>query len=216
MGTYTLDQNGTLYLAPMPFISIRSDTFALQKSIYYIDTITGQLQKWMSIDEVTATPSDPYGIVSLVYDCDDHSLWVGAIDGSTYDTARGRIYHIDIATRRILQRYRGIDPLSLQILHTSHGKYLMAGSAKDGGLYVFDIGDGSIDSTPVLALDLESFDEHIRKIRIIGNNLIRIETIPFSYTLITRTASHDRAVYDYRWIPLEDHWQKISQTPKTK
>ncbi len=53
----------------MPMISIEKDTFEAQHWIYEMDR-KGDLTKWLRIDEVVPSNSNPYGIISLDYDCD--------------------------------------------------------------------------------------------------------------------------------------------------
>jgi len=186
-GGYTLDRVGDMYLAPMPFISVKATTFNLQKNIYKLNSQTGKLSIWLTIDEVKASSNNPFGIISLVYDCDDNSLWVSAIDESDYFHSRGIIYHIDIASKQILQRLSGVDALSLQLIYTQKGKYLLAGLANRNELVAYKIQKHRVLDKPIKLLSLPDNNEHIRKISIIGQNLLRLQTIPFSYTLIAQT-----------------------------
>ncbi len=206
LGTYTLDRKGNIYLAPIPFISISPHTFELQRNVYKVDTDTGELSIWMHFDEVHPDGHNPYGVVAIVYDCDDDSLWVSTIDESDYRHQRGVIYHIDTKTRKILQRSEGFDALSLQILHTNMGKLLLAGSAKDGGLYAFTVENGSLKTDTVKLLDMPASNERIRKIKIRGHNHLELQSIPFTYTLIAQTANDDRTHYDAYYDEKNHHW----------
>ncbi len=210
-GTYSLDGKGNLYLAPMPYISISDKTFELQQNIYRLDSISGQLSVLMHIDDVRAGAENPYGIYSLVYDCDDHSLWVAAIDETDYQTQKGVIYHIDVDSKTELQRFEGFDAITLNLLKTNHGKFLLAGSAKDDGLYAFDIKQQRIADSPRKLLSLASAEEHIRKIKIKPNNHLELQAIPFSYTLIAETSTQYRSIYEASWDDSQNHWIAIKQ-----
>jgi hypothetical protein len=207
-GTYTIDRQGNIYLVPMPFISIDKETFAWQKSLYRIDTRTGKLDKWIDFDEITAKADNPYGLSAIVYDCQDDTLWVAALDRSDYRKERGRIYHIDIKTGKVIGKIEGIDALSLELASDSLGerRYLLIGSARRNTLYLYDIKKRNTHA-PVKVFELPQEQERIRKIRVTGMNRLLIETIPFSYSLITASSEQDRAVYDVaydkngrRWI----------------
>jgi len=208
-GGYALDRVGDMYLAPMPFISVKATTFNLQKNIYRLDSQTGKLAIWKTIDEVKASSSNPFGIISLVYDCDDNSLWVSAIDESDYFHSRGVIYHIDIASKQILQKLSGVDALSLQLLYSSTGKYLLAGLANKNRLIAYKIEKDKLLDRAITLLELPNSDEHIRKISIVGQNLLRLQTIPFSYNLIAQTDNEQsiRRNYNAFWDTKSSKWE---------
>lgn len=207
LGTYTLDEEGNLYLAPMPYISISSDTFELQKNIYKLDSKTGNLAQFMHFDDVIPGQDNPYGVYTLVFDCEDKTLWVAAIDETDYQSQKGIIYHINPVTRQIIHRIEGFDAITLNILFSTTGKYLLAGSAKDSGLYAFKINDGSPPLTPVKLLELPDANDHIRKIKIKANNHLELQAIPFSYTLIAESSKKYRNIYDAFWNKTDLHWK---------
>ncbi|MCH9739580.1 MAG: hypothetical protein K0U38_01880 [Epsilonproteobacteria bacterium] len=207
--SYILDPEGNMYLTPMPYISVKPTTFNLQKNIYRLDSHSGRLAIWMGIDEVKADSNNPFGIISIDYDCDDHTLWVSAIDETDYTTQRGVIYHIDVKSKEILQRVEGIDALSLKLLHTEQGKYLLAGSARENILYAYEINNAKLSTTPKKVLELPDANEHIRKILVRGKNHLELQTIPFSYTLIAQTVEQGgiRTNYDAKWDELLSLWE---------
>jgi len=204
--TYTLDEKGNIYLVPMPFISIRPTTFNLQKNIYKLDTKTGKLSIFMHFEDVLPSADNPFGINAITYDCEDHTLWVATIDESDYQSQKGVIYHIDLKTKNILQKVEGFDVLTLQILKTSKGKYLLAGSARDNGLYAYRIETRQLRSPPEKLLTLLSDNEHIRKIKIKGKDHLELQAIPFSYALIAQTAKKDRIYYNVSWNKKLHKW----------
>jgi len=197
--TYTLDEQGNLYLVPMPFISIRPTTFNLQKNIYKLDTKTGKLSIFMHFEDVIPSANNPFGVNAITYDCDDHTLWVAAIDESDYQSQKGVIYHVDPGTKEIVQRIEGVDVLSMALIKSSKGKFLLVGSARDNALYAYTVKNGQAEKIPEKLLVLPSVNEHIRKIKIKGRNQFELQAIPFSYTLIAQTAKKDRIYYDVFW-----------------
>lgn len=206
-GTYTLDKDGNLYLVPMPFVSIEEHTFEYQKNLYKIDTLSGKLDVFMSFDDVKASNSNPYGLSAIAYDCKSDRFYISAIDESTYDKAKGVIYVVDRKSKKILQKVDGFDALSLSILEDEqHHKYLLAGSARDNALYSYEITNQGLKSKPTKLLEVPTATKHIRKIRIKSKNMLELELIEFSYSLV---ASSD-AQAKYR-----EHYQAIYDT-KTK
>ena len=212
--TYALDEQGNVYLVPTPFISIRSTTFSLQKKLFRLNTLTGKLSVFFDFDDVHPSERNPYGVNAIAYDCNDHTLWVGAIDESDYATQKGVIYHLDPHTRTILSRYEGFDALTLMRIDTSKGSFVLAGSARDNGLYAFAIDTNSQLGSPVRLLSIPSATERIRKIKSVGPNRLELQTIPFSYSLIAQTAENDRIYYDAQWYPDKQRWLLRKKSPK--
>jgi hypothetical protein len=207
--TYALDPKGNMYLSPMPFISIKAKTFEFQKNIYRLDSDTGSLSVWMTLDEVRSGEENPYGVIALEYDCDDHSLWIASVDKTDYQTKRGTLYHIDIVSKRIIQKVSGIDALSLKLLRSTYGKHLLYGSATESAMFLLKIEEGVLSSIPVKLFDLPQANEYIRKIRVGVKNHIKVETIPFSYSLVAQTTSKLRNYYEYVWDTKRKIWSEL-------
>ena len=206
-GTYTVDKTGNIYLVPMPFISIFPTTFNLQKNIYKLESKTGKLSLFMHFDDVMPNANNPYGIEAIVYDCEDDTLWIAAIDESDYQRQKGVIYHIDLRSKQVLQRVEGFDALSLQLLRSSQGKYLLAGSARESALYAFSLSKGILNEVPEKLLTLPNATEHIRKIKVKGKNRLELQSIPFSYALIAQTGHRDRTYYNAVWNEKQQQWK---------
>jgi len=200
---YALTPKGDMFLTPMPYISVKEKTFEFQKNIYKLDSNSGKLSIWMSLDDVIASSNNPYGVISVEYDCDDNSLWVSALDETDYRNSRGIIYHIDINTRKILEKVEAIDALTLKLIKSEKGKFLLAGMAKENALNAYAIVDKKLQKKPIKLLELDDSNEHIRKISVIGKNSLKIKSIPFSYSLIAQTQeSSIRKEYIFKWDEL--------------
>lgn len=212
--TYTLDRDGNIYLIPTPYISIYPTTFTLQTKLFRLDTTTGKVGIFMDFDDVHPSAGNPYGLSAATYDCDDHTLWIAAIDESDYRHQRGVIYHIDPRRKTILQRVEGFDALTLRLFHTNKGKFLLAGSARDNGLYAFAIDSKhGLSSRPQKLFALPDPNAHIRKIRVEGRNRLALQAISFSYSLVAQSAKEDRIHFLAKWSPGQQKWdvQKVSR-----
>lgn len=207
--TYAMTEQGDIFLAPTPFVSIKKTTFDLQKNIYKLDSQTGKISIFMHLDDVHPSPHNPYGINTLVYDCDDKTLWVAAIDETDYTTQRGVIYHIDIKTKTVLQKITGIDALTLRLLKGTKGKYLLVGAARENVLYAYKIRETQLLQKPEKLLTLNNANEYIRKIKVKGKNHIELQTIPFSYSLIAETSGKYRSLYDAKWNMASGRWNVV-------
>jgi len=209
--TYSVDEKGNVYLVPIPFISIRPTTFNLQKNIYKLDTQSGKISIFMHFEDVIPSAHNPYGINAITYDCDDKTLWVAAIDESNYQKQKGVIYHIDLHTKEVLQKVEGFDVLSMAIVKSKKGKYLLVGSARDNGLYAYNIDKGKLSIIAQKLFDLPVVNEHIRKIKVKGQNLLELQSIPFSYALIVQTSKQDRQKYSAKWDQNKENWSIVNK-----
>jgi hypothetical protein len=206
-GTYALDPQGNLYLAPMPFISIEPGTFEHQRTLYRMESGTGAISPLKRFDDVRPSARNPYGLVSLAYDCDDGTLWISSLDESDYRSQKGVIYHFDPKRGRILQELPGFDALTLALAHTSRGKFLLAGSARDNALYAFAIRKGRLQGPPARLLELPDPQLHIRRIRITGPDRLLLEAIPFSYSLVAEHSKRYRTLYRARRSHGQGEWK---------
>ncbi len=206
LGTYTIDKQGNLYLTPNPFISITPATFNLQKAIYKLSS-NGKLSRWMVLDEIAPNARNPYGLISIVFDCDDNSLYVSAIDKSDYKSAKGRIYHINPQTKEILQKIEGFDALTLALLKTiKNKKYLLAGSARDNGVYANKIINNRLQEDFIKLFELPNPELRVRKIKVVAKNTLLLEAIKFNYSLIAQTAQKQRVAYKAIFDPRSQKW----------
>ncbi len=208
MGTYTLSADTDIYLAPIPYISIRPTTFNLQNKIYKIDSNSGKLEIYKEFEDVKADANNPYGIVGVEYDCDDDTLWVSAIDRSDYTHARGRLYHVDLKTKKILAKKEGLDLLTLKVVYAKDGKYILAADARTPRVVAIKVSkDGIEDAVNVLSLPDPNL--RVRKIKPIDKDLIKLEAIPFNYTLVARSSNKNRVELKARYDKEKAIWSVI-------
>lgn len=201
-----MDSQGNLYLAPNPFISIKPETFNLQKAICKMDGVSGKLERWMVFDDVKPTPNNPYGVISVLFDCSDGTLWASAIDKSDFKGVKGRIYHIKPATKEAIESVDGLDALTMAWMQTDKGRYMLAGSAMDNALYAFAFEGGKISKQPIKLFELPNPKLHIRKIKVIGKNRLYLEAIKFSYSLIAETNKKQRTHYIATYDSSQKKW----------
>jgi hypothetical protein len=195
LGTYALDSQGNLYLAPMPFISIEPTTFKHQQTLYKMESKTGRLSPLKRFEDIHPSARNPYGLISLAYDCEDGTLWTSSLDESDYRSQKGVIYHLDPRSGQILQELPGFDALTIALAQSSGEKLLLAGSARDNALYAFSIQKGRLEGPPAKVLELPDPQMHIRRIRILGPDRLLLEAIPFNYSLVAEHGRNYRTEY---------------------
>jgi len=191
LGTYAIDKFGNIYLTPNPFISIKPDTFNLQKAIYKMDSSSGKLSRWMVIDEIEPNQNNPYGLISIVYNCKDGTLFASSIDKSNYKEVKGRIYHINPKTEEVIDKIENFDALTINLLQNRNRQFLIAGSARDNGVYVYDFKSKKFYKL----FELPDPNLRVRKIKVIDSNSLKLEAIKFNYSLIAQTDKNQRVVF---------------------
>ena len=210
MGTFTLDRAGNIYTAPNPFVSIEKETFAQQRRLYRIDGETGTLGIWKTFDDVHPSGQNPYGVVSVVYDCTDDTLWVAAIDESDFHAERGVIYHVDTQDKHVIERIEGIDALTLALGQSENGRVLLVGSARNPSIEAIAISTNN----PVRYL-VTHFNEpslRARKIKIRPNGDLYVEAIPFRYNLVVQSSDRQRTPLSVRFD--NGRYVEIPASPK--
>jgi len=112
----------------------------------------------------------------------------------------------------VLQRVEGLDALTITLIKSEKGKYLLAGSARENALYAYEVVDSKLSDSAKKLLELPSANEHIRKIKVRGQNMLELQTIPFSYTLIAETSnSKERNYYEATWNSNHDDWTLVQK-----
>ncbi len=207
LGTYTIDNKGNIYLTPNPFISIKPSTFNIQKAIYKLDSKSATLSRWLVIDEVTPNSKNPYGLISIIFDCDNKTLYASSIDKSNYQEEKGTIFHINPNTKEILEKFKGFDALTLNILKTKNKKFLIAGSARDNGVYLNEIKNGKLSKKFIKIFEIPNPTLRVRKIKIINKNQLLIEAIKFNYSLIAQTTKKQRKIFIATYNPNSNNWK---------
>ncbi len=206
LGTYSIDKSGNIYLTPNPFISITPATFNLQKAIYKMDGRSGELERWMVFDDIAPSANNPYGMISVLYDCKDGTLWASAIDKSGFKGSRGRIYHIDPNKKEVIERIENFDALTLAWLYEEKNRYLLMGSALDNGVYAVGFKGSKLSQKPAKLFELPNPKLHVRKIKVVGKNTLYLEAIKFSYSLIAETNKKQRVHYRAKYESKTHKW----------
>lgn len=136
IGAFDRDQQGNVYVTPMPYVSLLKNPPEEQSQIYIIDSKTAEMSLFMKLPtEGPPNSRNPFGAMGLYYDCDTQSLYVSSLAGSKPMQENGVIYQIDIKTRKIVSTLKNIDVIGLGVFNTKKGKRLYFGSARNSYLY---------------------------------------------------------------------------------
>ncbi len=192
---YARDKDGNIYLTPVIFMEASKEVFKRQNSIFKIDSKTGKLEKFMEIKGNEGTAKNPFGLSSIVYDCETDSLFVGSLANSTAKEEKGKIYKIDLKTKKIISKYKNTDALSMLVIKNNNKQnFLMYGSAKKNNLYLLELDknknfkNNKPLSITIPAKKSKSFDK-IYRIRFKQKNIFELKGVEFNYTSLASTNS---------------------------
>ena len=214
LGPYTLDGQGNIYTAPVPYVSIAENPPQEQNKIYKVNTNDGKMKEFVSFTDNTPNNDNPYGVMGLAFDCETGALYAASIAGSTPKEQKGIIYKVDPKTKEIQDKLKGFDVIGMGIYKTKSGKKLYMGAARSPEIFSVLLDEkGNFSGTPTFEFSLAaqpggSYD-NAHRIRFMKNNEMEIKAIEFSYSLI---ASSDplRNIYKFSYDFENDKWNFIS------
>jgi len=214
LGAYTFDEDGNLYTAPAPLVSLIENPPDEQNKIWRVDTDSGIMSEWLEL-EPARPPSElnPFGVVGLGYDCDTHSLYAASLMGSTPDEEVGRVFRIDVSQGRVADVLEGVDAMGLGVFTTANGKRLFFGHARDSGVRSIGLDEsGDFLGQPRLEFHLTDLpggsNERVQRITFSPEDEMKLKGIDFNFTL--RVAFDNAStLYTLRYDPADDTWQLV-------
>jgi len=139
VGAFERDRQGNIYVAPTPEVSLKENPPELQNRIYRIDAQTAKMRLFMELPwEKPPSPSNPFGVLGLAYDCNTDSLYASSVAGSSGKEELGTIYQINVQQKKIINQLNNTDVIGVGIFNTKKDKRLFYGSARSSN--VFSIG----------------------------------------------------------------------------
>ncbi len=212
LGPYTLDKNGVIYTAPIPFVNLRDRPMSIYNQILRVDSQTGAMTDFLHLPPAAQpTQENAYGIVGMAYDCSNHSMYVSSLAGSSAEEEVGRIFHIDLKTKKILHQLDGFDALGLGIFNMKSGKKLFLGHARSPEIYSIALDEsGDFIGTPKFEFSLAAMEggsyDNAHRIRFMKGNVLKIKGIEFSFSLIA-ASDPQRNVYLFDYDGVKDEWK---------
>ncbi|MCB9149010.1 MAG: hypothetical protein H6641_09640 [Caldilineaceae bacterium] len=221
MGAFVYDGNGNVYLAPAPFMNLSVDRLDNQTKLYRIDTDSAQMTMLLELTAAAPpSPTNPYGLIGLFYDCDTNSLYVSSVAGSTGHDERGRLFQVDLQTNEVVSTVTDLDALGVGVYNGAGGKRLYYGSGRTTGIYSIALDNsGHFKGSPRLEFYLaaQAGGRNDKGARITFNpeGQMVVKGLDFPYTL-----SVERPViyrdYSFRYAADGDAWELVNIEQRTK
>jgi hypothetical protein len=214
MGPITTDEAGNTYVAPVPVINVLDNPADKQNIIYKVESNTGEMTPFVNLlTDSIATPQQPYGLLSVYYDCHGKCLYASTVAGSTREEEKGRIVVIDMNTRQVKDELINKDALGLCVGGITGEKKLYFGSARKPVIYSVTLtAAGKFSGQPQeeFSLDMQGprGDDKARRIRFDKNGDILIYGISFHYNLTAPTEKLE-TFYRFRYYDDVKKWMPV-------
>ncbi|WP_324206471.1 hypothetical protein [Sediminibacterium sp.] len=216
LSTISFDQLGNAYTVPAPLISMLYNQTEKLNTIYKIDAINGEMNEWVNLP-FAAKPSshNPYGLLGINYDCQDHFLVVSTVAGSDRYNERGVIYMINPRNKKTIDSITNFDAMGLGFaLDESRKKRLYYGSTRTGNIFSVVVNTkGKMEKKTIRKeLSLEGYgprgDDKARKIKFSGSQLL-VSGTAFNYNL-QAASEKPETLYTFIWLAKEKKWGLIN------
>ena len=211
LGHIVVDEVGNIYAYPAPRVSLIDNPPGQQNTIYRVDTQTGEMKKWLDLPADPAPSSEnPFGILGLAYDCQNHTLYASSVQGSSRSQELGRLYHINVAEAKIIGQYESVDAFGMGVFNGSTGKRLYFGSARRPEVRSIALdGQGNFLGAPRVDLSLAGLgpvgDDRARRVLFDENLNLTVRGIEFNFTLVA-TSEQRQTPYRFGYDAAQDKW----------
>jgi hypothetical protein len=206
-----IDNNGNIYTAPAPFISILDNPVTNQNTIYRVDGNTGVMEVFLKLPLTdTSTIQNPFGIIGMIMLCETNTLYVSTLSGSDRQHERGAIYAIDINTKKIIGKITATDAMGLGITYASGKRQLFFGTGRTSDIFSVVLNKkGKFSGTPQKEFSLDGLgpygDDKVRRIRTDQYGNLMLYGMSFNYNLIPQREKKE-TVYNFFYDTESKKW----------
>lgn len=218
LGPVVLDEKGNAYVVPVPAVNTLNNYAKNQNNLYKVDATTGKLNLLCSLEKYgDSSIQNPFGLMGLIYDCENHLLYVSSVYGSLPDNENGAIYVINPEDGKVLDVLKNTDAMGLGLANLNGQKRLFFGSARNAELWSITLDEeGKFDGKKRLEFSINGVgprgDDRIRKIRFTPDAKIQLYGVEFYFNLIAPTEKQE-SIYYYEYDASEKgEWKFIKTT----
>jgi len=197
-----ISPQGNILVAPAPVINILENQPDKQNTIYIVDGQTQEMRPLIDLpSEKKPSDQNPYGLLGLAYDCNNHLLFASSVMGSDRENEVGKIYAIDVQTNKIIDELPNIDAMGIGVNYLNQKKRVFFGKARVPEIWSVEIDEkGKFVGKPRLEISLADLgsrgDDKARKIRFLPTGEMNVQAISFFFNL---TAPSEKQEVNYRF-----------------
>ncbi len=217
MGPLAIDEQGNVYVAPIPFVNVLDAVRKNQNIIYKINAQNGILNTCIQFEgtQDTVNTQNGYGAVGLYYDCENKLLYASNIYGSTRTQENGKIYCIDVKKEpaTVLDTYNNVDAIGIGVCYFNNHKTLFYGNARTHTVHRITLKeDGTFTKQNTFCFSLDGLgsrgDDVAKKIRFTKQNTMLIIGATFDYNL-TAPSNAPEVKYEFQFDMNDETWKLV-------
>lgn len=211
LGPVLVDQQGNIFTAPAPFISVLNNPSGNQNTVYQVNANSAVMDIFIKLPIADSTVTDnPFGIIDMVLLCETNTLYVSTLSGSDRTHERGAIYAIDIAAKKIIDKLTATDAMGMGITYITGQRRLFFGSGRNSDIFSIIINEkGKFSSKPKEEFSLQGLgpngDDKVRRINVDANGNLLVHGIGFDYNLKPQREKIE-TVFRFLWNADHKNW----------
>ena len=215
IGSFDRDEEGNIYVSPMPYVSLLNNPAEKQNRLYKIDKDTAEMSLFMELPAHNLpNTKNPFGAMAMAFDCDTQSMYVSSLAGSEPKSEYGAIYQIDLKTKKIISSFKNVDAIGINIINHKDNKTLYFGSARNPHMFSIKLDkDGKFSGNKQYELSLSELDTGdttvIKKVSfqtVKNQYLMRLKEIEFGFRLFAENKPFKK-IYVYQFDQNSEKWQ---------
>lgn len=206
-----ISPQGNVIVAPAPLINILENKLNKQNIIYVVDGQTGEMRPLIELQGAKpSTERNPYGLLGLAYDCNNHILFASSVMGSDVGEEVGKIYSIDIQTNKVIDELPNTDAMGIGVNYLNQKKRLFFGKTRTSEIWSIEIDEkGKFKGKARMEISLADLgprgDDKARKIRFLPTGEMNVQAVSFFYNL-TAPSEKQEAVYRFKYDISQAKW----------
>lgn len=217
LGPMAIDENGNIFIAPVPVINVLDNPAEKQNNIYKVNTQTGEMSLFIQLPmQQKPNEFNPYGILGLVYDCEKGILLASTVAGSDRENIRGCLYAVQTKGKPVvLDQLTEKDAIGIGVNYLNGEKKVYFGEARTSDIYSVGISkDGKFEGKPRLECSLADLgprgDDKARKIRFNAEGDMIVMGVEFNFNLIAPTEKQETP-YTFRYDIFTRKWGYVPE-----
>jgi hypothetical protein len=208
----SLDEKGNVYLGPVPVVNTLFNPASEQNTLYRVDSVDQELRPFLTLNTTAkVNEQNAFGILGIALNCNDRSLYVSSVFGSTRQQALGQIVRINPETKAQTVVLANTDAMGLALYRYPTETRLFYGLAREPEIWSVGLTDaGAAKSDARLEINLEQLglrgDDRARRINFQPNGDVLVWGVDFSFNLIAPTEKLE-TIYRFARNNEKNSWQ---------
>jgi hypothetical protein len=218
LGAIAYDQEGNIYAAPTPRLSLVDNPLAGVTTLWRVDSATAAMRPFVTLPG-TANERNPFGVLGLFYACDTDTLYAGTVIGSTPSSEHGGVIAVHLAEGTTYPILSDLDVMGVLVVRQGGRLMLYAGLARSPDIVAVPLDEQGQAAGPVTPLiDLMQAgatpQERARKLRLV-NGVLLADLVPFNFSLQSSASGSSQLRHaTWEWDTTASGWivQQVATT----